>query len=105
MSEDYNGYTNYETWAVALHIDNDQYFSDLINTQVKEICENATGNEILSVEVSARYDVSQFLKEQIQEFMGIDDMENGLALDLLNAAISQIDWYDLARHYMQEITN
>jgi len=42
MSEDYNGWSNRETWAVALHINNDEGFLET----VKEIVNKKTEFEI-----------------------------------------------------------
>ena len=35
MCEEYNGWTNRETWAVALHLDNEENTHNIVNEYVK----------------------------------------------------------------------
>jgi len=82
----YNGYTNYETWIVALHIDN---------------------NKILTSEISEAYeydrDPYEFqvnIKSIITHHAKIKD--NDLASGLLNAALSEVNWSEIARLIIED---
>lgn len=84
MSE-YNGWTNYETWCVNLWLSND---SNDYNT-VKDICRGGKD-----------YDAAQRLKEFVEELQ--PDLEASMFSDLLNAAISEVNWMEVAQAFREE---
>ncbi len=91
----YNGWNNYETWAAALWIDNDygsyQYRCELVE-QVKE-------------EHSEESDRAYYLASVLQDWI---ESQNPLAenadffTDLLNSALSEIDWQEIAENFLAE---
>lgn len=103
MSDDhtYNGHTNYETWSAALHLDNDSSTYNLMLDRAAELLDENDGD----VE-SAVIDMADWLKEFVEEVMCADAnqaIENGgLAAQLLNSALSEIDYYSLAESYLNE---
>ena len=50
MCKKYNGWSNYETWAVNLWLDNDQYSYNEMRNKAKS---------------STTYELSEFIKEMI----------------------------------------
>jgi hypothetical protein len=100
MSEKtYNGYANYETWAVQLWLDNDQGSQGYWSEAAEEIWESAEPTEALSKSESARFTLTDRLKSEIEE--GVPQI-TGLYADLLNAALSEVDWADAADNWLQE---
>lgn len=87
MTTTYNSWTNYETWAVALWIDNEQ----------------GSYQEARSMARQARdkYSLADSLKEWIGECA--PEIEATLYSDLLNAALSEVDWTEIAEHYADEV--
>lgn len=81
MSEQYSGWNNYETWLVALWLNNDQESYTLL----QEIC---------STQVS-EYRKSERIEELVREFYLGD--EPGMTADLVNVAIGRVDWLEIAR--------
>lgn len=79
-NKQYNGYANYETWAVSLWIDNDQY----MHNQLEEF---ARKHESISE-----------LANIIEDWISDDMPELGASLwsDLLSAAFNEVDWYEIA---------
>ncbi len=73
----YNGWSNYETWLVALWLDQDNYQPN-------------------STDVSS---LSQELKDFIDECM---PETTGLYHDLLNAALGSVDWYEVSEHLLSD---
>lgn len=55
MAEEYNGWTNYETWLLALNVDNDQGLYEMS----REIIKETRGMDL--------YDAAKELKEQLEE--------------------------------------
>jgi hypothetical protein len=75
MSETYNGWSNYETWAVKLWLDNDgwQYERGMPKTA---------------------HELAAYLKEEAQEMA--PDLGSSVYADLLGAAMDSVDWYEIA---------
>ena len=89
---EYNGYNNYETWLVALWIDNDPYYQDMIV------------NEITARHIEDKSGLSQAIKEFVEEMPDVSKaIENGgMVADLVNSTLSDVDWYELAEIYTKE---
>ena len=96
MCEKYNGWNNYETWAVSLWQDNEQYsyyaVRDLARDSMREY-----GPE------DSKYELSKILKENMEENNPLNEMEANVYSDLLSAAISSVDFYEIAGHLIDEI--
>ena len=83
----YNGWKNYETWNVKLWLDNDQ----------------GTYNQVLELgeENEDVYDLAQAIKGFVDELM--PDIEASMFLDLLSAALSEVDWHEIAEAVAEEV--
>ena len=86
---DYNGWKNYETWLVGL------WFSDSYNEYFLEqfrdgdLTQTVTGDDV---------------REYVQDYVDNDiNTENGFISDLVNGALSEVDWAELADHIEDEI--
>ena len=89
----HNGWKNYETWLIALWIDNEQCLQE----EAHEIArQNNTGET---------YDLAHALKNWVEDWPEVSEViERGsFVSDMLNAAMSEIDWYELAEHYQEDI--
>jgi len=85
--EQYNGWKNYETWLVALWIDNDggaDYWMERAD-EVRDISD-------LADEMEAHY----------TELAGEVIPPQGMFNDLFNSALREVCWYDIAEHYISE---
>jgi 7-cyano-7-deazaguanine synthase in queuosine biosynthesis len=83
----YQGWKNYETWDVALWIDNDQGAQEVV----------------FEMGIDAK-DTSAFadsIKEFIEEMT--PELEASMFSDMLNAALGEVDWYELAKAYQEQI--
>lgn len=91
----YNGWNNYETWAVALWIDNDygsyQYRCELVG-QVKEEHEDENKRENC---------LASGLRNWIEEQNPLTESAS-LFTDLLNSALSEVDWREIAENFLAE---
>ena len=83
----YNGWYNYETWVCALWLQNDQgscsYWEEMTNE-----CEDV-------------YSLSQMIKDEIEEGDPTND-EASLYSDLMSAAISEINFNEIAHHFWDD---
>ena len=101
----YNGWTNYETWAVALWLGNEQTSCDYwaeIAVECKADAPDADQVEsgIWTVAEAARFNLADRLKEDIENGSPIE--EASLYSDLLNAAIGSVDWHEIAASLLEE---
>src|SRR2546430_1656122 len=84
----YNGWSNYETWAVNMFLDGN-YDGEGVYLEAQEITRQA-------METSEdAYGLAADLKNYVEEAV-ISDQFEGLRGDLLGAALSEVDWQELA---------
>lgn len=82
-TKEYNGWTNYETWLVNLWLGN----------------EESSVNEVRGIVrySHSRSQLAKLLKEYVEELVQMP--ESGFAADLMNSALSEVNWYELAEAY------
>ena len=96
MSEqEYNGWTNYETWNVALWLDNDQGSYGYWRERAEEAIDDAEGDKDEATSVLA----SQ-LSDEVEG--NAPDLGSSCYADMLNAALGEVNWYEIAGHYCDE---
>ena len=110
MPEDtkYNGWTNYETWLVGLWLDNDQGTQEFVRETVEEFARQDFPLDDFERRIGTTSDdkrrraVQEWLNDYIEE--GAESLlgESSLYSDLLTAALSEVDWRDLAEHYLDD---
>lgn len=84
----YNGWTNKETWLVNL------WLGDVF-----------TEDQEAGTEITADY-IEQFVDEMVDQAMNAgkwSNGHNGFVTDLLNCALGEIDYHELAEHYDEEV--
>jgi hypothetical protein len=86
MEKGYAGWTNYETWNVALHINNDQGTQAYWQERAKEV------------------DSVAYLADELQESHenAIPDELTGSLRDILNEALSEVNWHEIARSLLDD---
>jgi hypothetical protein len=106
MAEDkrYNGWTNYETWLVKLWMDNDQGSDEYWRERAQEAWNDATPGsyEWQTREEEAVSALADEIKEQHEESVESCGV-TGVLSDLLNAALSEVNWREIARAYLDEV--
>lgn len=90
--ESYNGWRNYETWAVNLWLgEAGDYASDL----ARECVDDADGDAD-----DAERDFAQRLESLHDEESPAD--VTGIYADLLSSAFGRVDWREIASHYIPD---
>ncbi len=103
-TEKYNGYTNYETWAVCLWINNDQGLQEYWDGEAAVVWDDTAddpADSVLTRSDNARNELADRLKNEHEEqaaniLLDSPARGGGLFADLLNAALSEVDWYEIA---------
>lgn len=90
----YNGWTNYETWNVNLWMTNDQGSQEWATQLATDIFEQSAAEGVLTRSEKARYDLGDYLKNYYDE--SLPESLAGVYLDLLNAALSEVNWDEIA---------
>jgi hypothetical protein len=97
MSEDekgYNGWKNYETWAVKLWMDNEQssqeFYQELTAAHVKDYGKD-----------KAAYSLTGAIKDEIET--NGPDLGASLYADLLGAALDSVDWREIAESLIEDL--
>jgi len=101
---EYNGWANYETWLVNLWMDNEQGSQEFFREQAREIYDAAKPkpNPGFTQAQLARIRFADWLKEYHEE--NRPEMPTcGLYYDLLSGALSEVNWNEIARHYIEAI--
>lgn len=100
----YNGWTNYETWNVALWIDNEQgsynHWREQARHCYKWASDRGTG---LTKKEQAVIDLAQLLKDAVNE--DAPDLGASMYADLLNAALSEVNWQEIAGHWVDDMAD
>ncbi len=103
MSEEqgYNGWKNYETWAAALWIDNDRGSYEMAR-ELRDDARQGARDDHESYRTAEGLLADQ-LKDWLEESMfEWEPEEVSLFTDLLHAAFSEVDWYEIAANMLSE---
>lgn len=98
----YSGWTNYETWNVKLWMDNDQNSYDYWRETTREAWEQA--KEDRRYPSQTRKDSTLcILSEALKNYHGENTPTvTGVYADLLNAALSEVNWYEIAESLVDD---
>lgn len=103
MSDKYNGWNSYETWAVNLHLSNDEGTYNYVNELVEAAIEQANEDQgyydtryRAYVHNLARL-IEEFTEDLIME--PVEGKIHMLAQDLLRSAFQETDFYEIAENW------
>jgi hypothetical protein len=102
----YNGWTNYETWLVNLWMDNDSASNHHWVVVAREIWEDAKPGKFdwQTKTQQTVYKLSKVLKAEFEDDLP-EGLETGLYADLINAALSEVDWQEIAKHWLSDLAS
>lgn len=100
MSEGYNGYLNWETWLVALWINNDEGSQDFWIEQAHQALNDAQETKYFTKEDEAVFLLSDTLKDYFEDSPEIP-MSSGFYYDLIMGALSVVDWKEVAETILE----
>ena len=108
----YNGWKNYATWGVALVLDNDEGTYNMVRERVQELKDEAPDHrnvpDIWTKEEAVRFDLADYLKDFTEELCGLGGEAYGLpepsmmAMQVIQAGLADVDWDEVASHYLTD---
>jgi len=101
----YNGWTNYETWAVNLWVDNEQwsylYWREQAARHRLQAEDSYQVREGLwTKEEATRFNLADQLLEEITDASPLQ--EASMYSDLLSGALAEVNWVEIADHWLSE---
>lgn len=97
----YNGWTNYETWCTNLWLDNEEYTHSYCREVARDNCELHFVDNTEDEKLQAVRETEDTIKDFVESEL-IPQLQ-GLAADLLGAALSEVNWSEIAEHYVNDI--
>ena len=98
----YNGYANYETWAVSLWLGNEQssqeYWLSVAADQMRRA--RMFPVDYMTVSQDARTQLADGLKDELTE--AAPDLGASMYADLLGAALESVDWLEIADNLLAD---
>ena len=101
--KEYNGWTNYETWCVNLWMSNDQGSDEYYRETAQEIYDDSESDKTFTREERATLTLSDRLKDEFEEQQSELTGITGVFADLLGAALSEVNWHEIAEHYVEDV--
>ena len=90
--QEYNGWYNYETWLANL------WFDDAFGEDAERCAEDADGDMDAATDALAGV-----IRETIESHMEETTGASGFAADIVNAALREINYEEIAQRYIDEV--
>ena len=97
----YNGWSNYETWNVALWWGNDPGGYGDYTEAAQEAWDAAEAGNGLTREESAANALAEWLKNATMD--GAPELGASMYADLLGAALSEVNWHEIAESWLEDV--
>lgn len=98
-SATHEGWSNYETWAVQLWIDNTEWTYEQRREMARETLRAA---DFAAAADGFGERIKNWVEDNRPRFDETSSTAVGLWTDLLNAAVSEVDWDEIARAWLDE---
>lgn len=103
MTEQYNGWTNYETWLVNLWLDNDGGGERWREEAERVIADNTDSDDHDAIRDNAVAFIADEIKAEHEAALDeIIPEGSGVFQDLLSASLRHVNWHEIAEHYVDD---
>ena len=93
-NQEYNGWTNWETWNFKLWIDNDEQSYKMVIEMAEDVYRRNKGTIT---------DLSKELESYADNMRCEIKVDTGFFADVCNSAIKLVNFYEIAESYLEEI--
>ena len=107
-SKGYNGWRNYETWAVALHLGDDAGTQACWCEHAEDCYRDAVAADPDDTREDWTHAAAVALAERLKAEIDDEEMcptlaDCSLYTDLLRGELGEVNWYEIATHYVEDI--
>ena len=104
MSTDktYNGWTNYETWNIALWLGNEEHSYKYWRHKSESAFSMASASGFITRSEIARFDLADRLKREIQDANPLAE-DASMWADLMGAALCEVQWDEIAGNWLSDV--
>jgi hypothetical protein len=92
--ENYNGWTNYETWNVNLWLDQEGYQDSLremyVDTNKPDVYDLAD-------------EIKEYVESGLQDFIDNNNLPASMYLDILVMSFTEVNYREIAENYLQDL--
>lgn len=103
--KEYNGWTNYETWAVNLWMDNEESSQRYYSQMADRVWGRTCPIEVFNKSEAARFRLADIIKDEYEEgqqqMLEVAKVQASVWADLLNAALSEVNWAEIANSLLE----
>ena len=92
-TQKYNGWTNWATWMVNLHFEGLDFTDEVDNGSFDDISKD-------DLRCQLAYIIQEYVEAYLDE---VADTSNTFVGDLINGTMCDVDWHDIAGHYVDDI--
>ena len=96
----YNGWTNRSTWAVNLHLSNDQGSYLYVNELAEDCYKDAKGDDVMERKEYAAIQLAEQLESMHDEYK---PQLTGIYDDLMTHALGMVFWYEIAKSWIDDM--
>ena len=104
--KEYNGWTNYETWAANLWLTNDEGSDSYWREQAQTVYDRTHGDahdRLGDAQTALAGELKAYHEENADELGLFDGKTMGVFSDLLSAALDEVDWYEIAGAFLEDV--
>ncbi len=101
----YNGWSNYETWAVALWLDNEASTYEYVRGLARDAWDDASPTTYATRGQAAAWALAETLKDEHEDAnpLADEDVPASVFSDLLSASLGRVDWHEIAHNLVTEV--
>ncbi len=104
MSEKYNGWTNYETWLVNLWLDNGGSGEHWREEAERWLEDNREDKDAETLRAEGATFIAEGIESEHADALAeIIPGASGVFQDLLSASLRQVNWREIAEHYVDDV--
>jgi hypothetical protein len=91
QDDTYNGWTNRETWAVALHINNEQVWQECVYDRLSDVSSGREAGEIV--------------KQQVEDWLLGDEFDHEAQRDALHdiGSLWRVEWDEIGSAFLADL--